>query len=117
MPVAVRPTAAYTYNDDGMPLRTTRPDGQKVDFGYDGSGRLAAMNTPQGAYTYSYDGAGNPQVIKSPGNVTLSYHYDGPLLTGESWAGPVHGDIAYSYDENLPRHCQPRQRQRGDLHL
>jgi RHS repeat-associated protein len=39
--------------------------------------------------------------IVAPGGVTTSYAYDGPLLLRETWAGPVPGSVAVTYNNDL----------------
>jgi YD repeat-containing protein len=39
--------------------------------------------------------------ISGPGDVRLSLKYDGSLLTGETWAGPILGTVANTFDNNF----------------
>ena len=43
----------------------------------------------------------SPAAIGSPGGVGLSYAYDGSLLTGTTWTGPVAGSVARAYDTDF----------------
>ncbi|MCJ7738312.1 MAG: hypothetical protein MUQ10_13540, partial [Anaerolineae bacterium] len=56
----------------------------------------------RGTTNYAYDPTtGNPATISAPGGISLSYIYDGALLTGETWSGPVAGSVNRAYDNNL----------------
>ncbi|MGH8489392.1 MAG: RHS repeat protein, partial [Gammaproteobacteria bacterium] len=41
------------------------------------------------------------QSLAAPGGITLSYSYDGALVTSEILAGPVTGALTRSYDTNF----------------
>ena len=75
---------------------------RRSSVGYDGAGRLNALTIARGAVNYSYDPAtGQLATITAPGGITLTYTYDGALLTGKSWSGPVAGSIGYAYDNSF----------------
>ncbi len=87
-------TTTYSYNLDRQLTLITRPDGQTVSFGYDTGGRLSATTIPRGTISYSYDPTtGNLSTVTAPDGGTLSYTYDGFLVTGETWAGEVSGSV------------------------
>lgn len=89
----------YAYNLDRQLTRITRPDGQLLNFTYDNAGRLSALAVPGGQYAYSYSATtGNLSTIGAPGGVTLSYTYDGALLTRTTWAGAVSGNVSRAFD-------------------
>ncbi|MCL5994749.1 MAG: hypothetical protein M1546_01685, partial [Chloroflexi bacterium] len=97
----VTPTG-YTYHLDRQLTRITRPDGQQVNVGYDSAGRPNAVTISRGTTSYSYDPAtGNLATISAPGGIGLAYNYDGALLTGETWSGPVTGSVNRAYDNNF----------------
>src|SRR5207244_12665846 len=51
--------------------------------------------------TYAYDATkGTLTSITTP-NSTLSYAYDGSLLTSTTWAGTVAGSVSRNYDTNF----------------
>jgi RHS repeat-associated protein len=88
----------YQYNVDRQPTQLTRADGQTVGFTYDGAGRLETLVTPTGTTSYGHEpGTGRLGGIAAPG-ATLTYAYDGALLTGEAWSGLVTGDVTWTYD-------------------
>ncbi|MGH8523584.1 MAG: RHS repeat domain-containing protein, partial [Gammaproteobacteria bacterium] len=95
------PATRYQYNRDKQLELITRPDGQVLDFVYDSAGRLQKLTAPHGDTAYAYDSAGRIQTLSAPGGITLSYSYDGALVTGETLAGPVTGTLARSYDTDF----------------
>jgi RHS repeat-associated protein len=95
----------YTYNVDGQPTTVARPDGASVTFGYDTGGRFASRafaqnGTADGTDGLVYDSVGRLAQI-STGNETTTYTYNGALLVGKTWAGPVAGSLTTSYDTNV----------------
>ncbi|MBI3963156.1 MAG: RHS repeat-associated core domain-containing protein [Deinococcus sp.] len=92
----------YTYNVDRQLTQITLPDGQIVDLGYDSAGRLNALTIPRGTLHYAYDPTtGNLVTISAPDGIGLAYTYDGALLIGETWSGPVAGTTSYTYDHDF----------------
>jgi len=92
----------YTYNLDRQLTLVTRPDGQTLSLGYDGGGRLSALTLP-GSVTINYgynSPTGTLSSIAAP-NSTLSYTYDGSLLTSTTWSGTVAGSVSRVYDTNF----------------
>ncbi|MDN3513168.1 MAG: carboxypeptidase regulatory-like domain-containing protein [Candidatus Brocadia sp.] len=89
----------YTYNLDKQLTRVTRPDGETIDLDYtDGGscncGRLSSMTFARGTVDYAYDAAtGKLTTITALGGITLSYDFDGSLLTGETLTGAVTGMV------------------------
>ena len=98
--LGIQPVAThYDYNLDKQPLKVTRPDGQTIDYGYDAGGRLASLTTPSGVIGYGYKtGSGQLASITAPGGIGLAYSYDGALLTGTTFTGPVAGSLSTAYD-------------------
>jgi RHS repeat-associated protein len=93
----------YTYNPDQQLTQVTRPDGQTLALDYAATtGRLTALTAPTGQTVFSYHPTtGNVSNITSPGGVGLSYTYDGSLLTGATWTGPVAGSVTRTYDTDF----------------
>ena len=98
------PATRYTYNRDKQLELVTRPDGQLIDFVYDSAGRLQTLQVPHGNLGYQYDSAGRLQSLSAPGGLTLSYGYDGALVTSQTLAGPVIGALTRSYDSDFRLH-------------
>jgi len=93
----------YTYNADRQLTQVQRPDGQTVALEYEPTGgRLSSLTAPTGQTTFAYHPTtGNLATIASPGGVGLSYTYDGSLLTGTTWSGPVTGSVTRTYDTDF----------------
>jgi RHS repeat-associated protein len=91
-----------TFNADRQLTGVARPDGSRVQVGYDSAGRLSSQTIGRGTYTYSYDtGTGNPDSITAPGGVAETFGYDGALLTGTTWSGPISGSVTQSYNADF----------------
>jgi RHS repeat-associated protein len=92
----------YTYNVDRQLEQITRPDGQMVSFDYDNAGRLSVLTLPTDQIGYTYDAAtGQLRSITSTDGGTLSYSYNGALLTQATWAGEVTGTVSRGYDNDF----------------
>jgi YD repeat-containing protein len=92
----------YTYNADRQPTQVTRPDGQTLTLGYDSGGRLSTLTQPRGQTSLAYTAiTGTLASIAAPGGSTLSYTYDGALLTASTWAGPAAGSVTRTFDTDF----------------
>ncbi|MBX3001211.1 MAG: hypothetical protein KF893_21995 [Caldilineaceae bacterium] len=92
----------FSYNSDGRLAQTTRPDGQTISAGYDGVGRLNGVTIARGTVGYAYHPtSGQVAAVNAPDGVNLTYSYDGWLLTGKNWTGPVAGSVGYVYDNRF----------------
>jgi RHS repeat-associated protein len=97
------PQTLYEYNKDKQPTRITRPDGQRLDFGYGAaSGQLLSLTTPDGAYSYSYSAtSGQLSGLTAPDGNQLGYTYDGFLPKTTTWTGAVSGSVSRGYDSDF----------------
>jgi RHS repeat-associated protein len=107
-PPAVPGTGPTTYVSDPEGLLTDiqRPGGEAVRFTYEPSGRPAAIGLTNSdgasaAYTMAYDPAGRLNTVAGPAGQTLRYSYNGPLITGVVWSGPVAGSVSRTFDDSL----------------
>ena len=92
----------YTYNADKQLTQITRPDGTTVDFGFDSAGRMGTVTIPRGTTGFSYDAnTGNLSTVTAPDGGTLSFTYDGSLVTRTEWQGTVAGSIDRGFDNNF----------------
>jgi len=99
---AESPLIRYFYNLDRQLVHVARPDGTTVDLGYDNAGRLSTIMHAQGQISFGYHPtSGNLASIADPNSGTLTYAYDGSLLTHETWTGITSGSIQYAYDNNF----------------
>jgi RHS repeat-associated protein len=96
---AVRTT--YAYNKAQQLTQVTRPDGKQLTYSYDNGGRLATLGYSRGALTFGYAAnSGHLNSVTAPAGVNLGYSYNGELLTGVTWSGPVAGAVGFTYDAN-----------------
>jgi len=83
-------STTYAYDKDRQLTRITRPDDKTLDFAYDNVGRLTQLAIPEGDISYAYDNAtSNLKSITTTDGETLSYGYNGSLLTETTWSGQV----------------------------
>ena len=95
----------FEYNADHQVTAVIRPDGQTINLAYDpggcSCGKLATLSTPTGKTIFSYHPTtGKLSSITSPGNIKLAQTYDGPLLTSETWSGPIEGSVTRRYNSD-----------------
>ncbi|MEO6421699.1 MAG: RHS repeat-associated core domain-containing protein, partial [Candidatus Nitrotoga sp.] len=92
----------YSYNVDRGPTHITRPDGNIIDIAYDTGGRPTSLGIARGLFNYSYNATTSQLTgVTSPGELGLTYSYDGTLPTGVTWSGAVTGATAYTYNNLL----------------
>jgi RHS repeat-associated protein len=91
-------TTTYEYGLTGDLARTFHPDSSVVEVAFDTLGRQTALVTPSGQFGVVYAPTGQPKVLTAPGDVTLTYTYDGPRVTKAEWTGPVQGAVGLSYN-------------------
>ena len=108
VPGVAEPATHYTYNRDRQVERISFPDGQVIDPVYLPNGRLDAVITADGTYAITYQSQPNSGLVESlstPAGDVLTYEYDGPLLTRQTWSGTapdtITGSVAYTHDENI----------------
>jgi YD repeat-containing protein len=92
----------YTYNLDQQLTEILRPDAQSIDLVYDTAARLDAVTIPRGTLDLAYSATtGQLTSITAPGSESLSFSYDGMLLTAETSSGTVDGAVAFGYDSDF----------------
>ena len=92
----------WTYNRDRQLTTFAKPDGRSMTRSYDASGRLSTVTVPRGQIVRTYDPVTQKLAsVTSPGGETLSYEYDGRLLTGITWQGSVSGSVQFEYSSDL----------------
>jgi RHS repeat-associated protein len=69
---------------------------------YDTAGRLAAITLPTGLISYAYSPTTGKLVgLSGPDGETLSFGFDGRLLTDVGYAGPVAGAVHWTYNNDF----------------
>jgi RHS repeat-associated protein len=103
-------STTYQYNLDDRLTSITYPDSTMIQIAYDTiscscgtlKGLPKSITFDRGQLLFSYDSSkGTLKRIISPDNDTLSYTYDGSLLTKETWGGNVNGNLQFFYDSNF----------------
>jgi RHS repeat-associated protein len=97
-------------NLDKQPTVIHRPDGSQIVFTYDSAGRLSTTTYPKGPNTsdgtvtvtraYSATTGKLASVSASDGQ-TITYGYDGRLLTSTTWSGTVAGSVSRTYNNDF----------------
>jgi RHS repeat-associated protein len=96
----------YDYNHDKQPTFIHRPDGSQIAFTYDSAGRLWTTTYPSVngnvVVTRTYDPTtGKLKTASTNDGQTVTYGYDGQLLTSRTWSGTVAGSVSRTYDNNF----------------
>lgn len=65
-----------TYDGSGRLSTVTDEHGRVITLTYDGSSRVATAGTPDGTFTYTYDGNNNLIEVEKPDTKTREYHYE-----------------------------------------
>jgi RHS repeat-associated protein len=93
-------STSYEYNPDQQLALVKRPDNKTASFGYDCC--LNKLTIARGVYTYASDPmTGHLAKITAPDGGTLSYTYNGALLSSTAWSGTITGSVSQTYDNDL----------------
>jgi len=107
------PQTEYNYTLDHDLDLTSLPTGSNIDFSHDPvTGKLASVLTPEADYHFMYDDdmpgeTGRLESVllddddMSIGMLTLTYEYDGDLVTEEALTGAVAGTVSWGYDGQM----------------
>ncbi len=66
----------FGYDAKGRMIRATNPLGYSMSYTYDLMDRVTAIQDYEGAYRYSYDGAGRPSSVTDPEGNTVKTGFD-----------------------------------------
>ncbi len=94
----------FSYDGDDRLASVARSDGVTVTPVFDAkTGKLSNLTTPTGTTTFAYDDGhtGLLTSIAAPGNVHLTFAYDGALVTAQTWSGAVTGSYARTFDASF----------------
>ncbi|MCP4349939.1 MAG: hypothetical protein GY795_31035, partial [Desulfobacterales bacterium] len=92
----------YTYDRDRRLIKKTFPSGDETNYVYEpGKDRLEQIQTPEGNIDYTYYPCGTNVETVSKGGETLTYEYDGSLVTKETFAGTLNLSLGYKYNNDF----------------
>ena len=92
----------YIYDLDRMLQDVFRPDGLTVHRSYDSAGRLSTITLPTGLISYTYSPTTGKLVgLSGPDGETVSFGFDGRLLNDIAYAGPVAGNVHWTYNTDF----------------
>ena len=96
----------FAYDADQAIANINRAGAQTVAISYDAAGRPISRTLTSGSGapttdTFSYDAAGWVTNVVAASGVSCDYSYDGALLTGQTWSGPIAGSVTHTYDDTL----------------
>jgi RHS repeat-associated protein len=93
---------SYIYNLDRQLQNILRPDGTPVIFDYDNAGRLSTITIPTSTVSMAYaTSTGNLMNIATTEGGSITYGYDGNLLTDVLWSGVINGSVQKTFNNNL----------------
>ncbi|MBE2232838.1 MAG: hypothetical protein IAE85_05030, partial [Anaerolinea sp.] len=99
------PPYRFTYNLDGDLTQFTLPGGRSLQYGYDGAGRRSAIVSSEGSVQMGYAGRWISTLASHPvdGRLpqTITFTYDGSLVTGMQWSGFAPAQFTYQYNADL----------------
>ncbi len=95
-------TTSYAYDGDRRVTEMSLPSGDTVITVYDEAGRIETISSDAGQRSFNYDlVTGQLASIDSPDSETLSFGYDGSLMTSVDFAGPVNGTVITEYNDDF----------------
>ncbi|KKO50387.1 hypothetical protein VT06_02825, partial [Arsukibacterium sp. MJ3] len=95
----INSTTRYVYNRDKQLTAIELPSGDNITYSYQ-NGRLLSTQTPEGTSSYVYQ-QGDQLAQVTEGSETVSYSYDGTLLTALTYSGELNSSLNYSYNTDL----------------
>ncbi|MCP4113777.1 MAG: RHS repeat-associated core domain-containing protein [Desulfobacteraceae bacterium] len=91
----------YDYDRDGRLTKKTFPSGQEIVYVYEtGKDRTDYISTPEGNIEYDYSCGNRPNSV-TKGSESVSYGYDGDIVTDETLTGTVNHTLSYGYDNEF----------------
>jgi RHS repeat-associated protein len=90
---------SYRYDADRRLIQTAFPSGKQIDNIYEAT-RLVQVRTPQGNIDYTYLCGNTIESIKK-GTETVTYGYDGSLVTAETASGTLNQSLNWTYDNDF----------------
>jgi len=90
---------SYVYDKDRRLIRTNFPSGSQINNIYNKT-RLVQIQTPEGNIDLSYL-CGTKLGSITNGTDTITYEYDGKLVTSETLTGTLNQSLVYSYNDDF----------------
>jgi YD repeat-containing protein len=101
LPTGPTPTS-WAYNLDGQLDWVTRPGGDLLDIGHEDAGQQSSAASSHGTLTRGYHPVtGKLETLSGPAGITLTFSYDGHLLTDVTWSGVMSGALHRVFDNDL----------------
>ncbi len=102
VPGIADPKTVYTYTPDKDLDTILRPDGKLLDFDYNSKHQLTSIAIPRGTLQFGYDTiSGLLTSVNDPSGVSLTFAYDGDLLSSTTWSGVVSGSVSQTYNSSF----------------
>ncbi len=94
---------SYEYNADRQWTREVRSTGEALVLDHDPeTGRLSRITHPDGWVEFTYGTeSGQVESIESSDGVQVTWTWDGPLMTRETWTGLVSGEVQRTWNRDL----------------
>ena len=90
---------SYAYDKDRRLKQTNFPSGNQINNIY-ANGRLEQIQTPEGNIDYTYLCSTKVGSITN-GTESITYGYDGKLVTSESLSGTLNKTLGYTYNDDF----------------
>jgi len=90
----------YVYDRDRRLTKTVLPSGNEITNVYEG-GKLTQTQFPEGTVDYLYYPCGSKVQSVTKDGESLTYDYDGSLLTSETLSGTLNGSLSYAYNNDF----------------
>jgi RHS repeat-associated protein len=90
---------SYVYDKDRRLIQTNFPSGKQINNVYDKT-RLTQIQTPEGNINLTYLCSTKVGSITN-GTATISYEYDGKLVTSENLSGALSQSLGYTYNNDF----------------
>ncbi|MBW2120528.1 MAG: RHS repeat-associated core domain-containing protein, partial [Deltaproteobacteria bacterium] len=92
-------TYSYVYDRDRRLIETNFPSGRQINNVYE-QGRLLQIQTPDGRIDFGYLCGSKVETI-AEGGESITYGYDGSLVTSELFSGTLNQSLSYGYDDDF----------------
>lgn len=98
---------SHVYDNDFFLTAMHYPEDDTLSITYEPrKTRIAQVDTPLGAYTFTYDDiglnpTGLPKSRTSPDGIRLDLTFSGSLPSGQVWSNGISGSVLFSYNQDL----------------